>query len=297
MRRCLFINIMFLAILLLAASCNPSARWQTDDVEITSYANVVSAGFVEFVFSTNKDAYYFIDCKEAVAGVDPMASTNQKQFMMMALDSASLKYLEWRNQQLKRGEFNIAPFSSHVLQYGNVHHFFTGLRPDTEYWVYCFVVDPELNMPVGRLNLVTVKTMAKPTVRVHFDYRVNGYWDYIYPLNTKNQIESNYPYVATTRDSLDIVESGKTPKRYFSEWLEKQVTAPERLLYGVQALENEGLDGYLIFEEDHVYYTAIAGIDGAVTSPTIYKFHWRGEKTQCFFADGQAENLFVTDSW
>ena len=137
----------------------------------------VSAGFIECDFSTNVEAYYLIACVEAVEGENPL--DHAKQFMTLALDSANVEYLTWRNKLLKEGEFNIAPFASHSLQYGPVTHFFTGLLPESDYWVYAFVVNPQTLQPAGKLYFERVTTLDESIMDVHFEYRIKGRWDYI----------------------------------------------------------------------------------------------------------------------
>ena len=185
--------LLFLSIFIFQfsiSSCNPEAPWVVDDVTIEMSAQNVSAGFIEYNFHPNKDAYYLISCMPANELVDPF--NHSKQFMILALDSANTAYIQWRNGLLREGEFNIAPFASHCLQYGPITHFFTNLTPDTDYWVFAFVVNPETLKPVGKLFIETVRTTAESIMDVHFDYRVRGIWDYIYPLDPDDKINSKF---------------------------------------------------------------------------------------------------------
>lgn len=287
MKNKLFIIALVLCALVLTPSCNPDAHWETSNVTIRIESRTISAGFMEYHFSPDKDAYYLIACTPAQEDYNPQ--DQPKQFMMLALDSANLAYLEWRNRLLKQGEFNIAPFASHSLQYCDVTHFFTNLQPDTEYWVYAFVVNPETLQPVGKLFLETVKTAAESQVDVHFDYRVRGYWDYIYPLDTTGNIYNRFPYVAATRDSLEVQETGKSPEVYFTDWILEimQHDMTDDLRYGVQVVENDGWGSYLRFEQGHTYYTAIAGFDGGWGNNVIYKFTWTGEDYEKYFTEDE----------
>ena len=274
----------FLSILVyVLSSCNPEANWETQDVEVYMTQKALSAGFAEFEFSTNKDAYYLIAICDPWEDYNPVA--NQKQFMQLALDSAYAQYLLWRNYLLREKEFNVAPFSSHSLQYGKINHFFTGLRPDCDYWVYAFPVDPETMTPAGKLVLENITTKHGSTEKVHFDYRVKGTWDYIYPLDSTGVINNHYPYIATTRDSAEIVggqDEQLATQAYFLEWLVQMFDSPEyaEVRYGVQVINNNGEESYLEFEEGHTYYTVICGYDfpSAVTAAkehlAIYKFRW-----------------------
>lgn len=276
--------ILLLALLLF--SCNPDAPWTTQNVSVRMHARVVSAGYAEVSFSTDREAYYFIDCVPVREGENPLE--HPKQFMMLALDSAYTAYIEWRNWLLKEGEFNIAPFSSHMLQYGAVDHFFTNLKPETDYWVYAFVVNPEKLEPVGKLYLETITTTDHSIMDVHFEYRVRGLWDYIYPLNPDENINNSYPYLAATQDSAFLTDVEKqSPEKYFSSLFDMlaEASAVSDIRYGVQAVQNDGINSFVRFEQGHTYYTAIAGFDGVVGGGVIYKFTWTGEDFEAYFTD------------
>lgn len=290
MNKCTAYIFSLLMAVVLLASCNPEAQWTTKDVTVSVDVKNVSAGFAECLFSTDKEAYYFVGITPVIVGFNPM--DNPKSFMTLAIDSAYTEYLQWRNILLHDGEFNIAPFASHTLQYGNVDYFFTGLQPDTDYWIYAFVMNPDKLTPSGKLYLETVRTKEVSNIDIHFEYRVKGYWDYVYPMDSLGNICTWFPYVATTCDSLTISESGMYVEDFFSEWLQYLFDYPSEanLLYGVKAVENDGYDEHICFEEDHTYYTAIAAFDGPVCqSNVIYKFTWHGEDTQYYFREYNSE--------
>lgn len=278
-----------IAVCLLFASCNPEAVWETSDVHIEISDRMVSAGFVECAFSTNKDAYYFIDCVPYDSTLD--LKTHAKQFMTLALDSAYVMYLAWRHTLLSAGEANVAPFSSHVLQYGNVDHFFTFLDPNTDYLIYAFVVDPIRMEPVGKLFTLPVHTLDKTAIKVKFDYRIKGYWSYIYPVDTLGNIVQYYPYVTFTFDSLKAVEKGyDVPELYMIEkimdMIDKKEDMEANVRHGVSVTDNEFLEnGDVYFEEGNKYYTAIVGCDGLKGNIVFYKFTWTGEDYEVYFKD------------
>lgn len=282
------ITLLLLAIIMFC-SCDPEAKWETSDVEITINVQTVSAAFIRCEFKTNKEAYYLISCEPVVQDVDPMSY--QKQFMMLSLDSANVEYLAWRHEQLLNGEFNIAPFSSHALQYGDISHVFTLLEADTDYWVYAFVVNPSTMAPVGKLHLTTVHTAPYSTIDVDFEYRVKGYWDYIYPVDSKGSIVDYYPYIAATCDSAFVADTyGQTPYERLYELIsfiaESKDLLEENIRFGVNAIDNSFLGtGYVTFEEGATYYTAIAGCDGEMGSLSVYRFVWTGEGFEAYFTD------------
>ncbi|MBQ2608420.1 MAG: hypothetical protein II588_04300 [Paludibacteraceae bacterium] len=288
-------------------SCRPLPVFETDDVEISSDIRVLSSGFVEHHFSTSRDAYYLIGIEPARAGYDPTAPENQKQFMTLELDSANLVYLDWRRKLLQQGVFSIASFASHSLQYGETDYFFTGLKPSTDYWVYAFVVDPDKLQPKGRLHLQKITTTDQSTVDVHFEYRLRSDWDYIYPLDsTGKHIRANFPYVHALVDSMDIRQSGKTPQEFFADSLTYLLNHPQEadVQYGVYArnLLIEIVDRIvekeqtLDFDYERTYYTAIAGFDGVICHPAIYRFHFTRE-ANLYFYDTDSTNLVKSGGW
>jgi len=282
------LTAMLMAVVALCAtSCNPEARWTTKDVTIQIAPYTVSAGYIECAFTPDDDAYYLVACEPAKEGVNPQ--DNPKQFMTLALDSANAEYIQWRYDLLQSGEFSIAPFASHCLQYGQIDKFFTNLEPNTKYWIYAFVVNPEKIQPAGKLFLQTVTTKSTSVVDVHFEYRVRGYWDYIYPLNPDGKINNHFPYLAATVDSLTLVElwEGMPPEIYFAQYFVNIAEADNKddIRYGVQVVYNDGWSSHVAFEEGHTYYTAIVSYDGFIGNNVIYKFTWTGEDFEAYFKD------------
>ena len=294
--------ILFVLIpysLFLAPSCNTEAKYETKDVEVKMKIKNVSSGFIECEFETNKDAYYFIDICEPWVDFNP--TTHPKQFMQLVLDSAYAEYLLWRNDLLRKKEFNVAPFASHSLQYGKTTHFFTGLTPYMDYWVYAFPVDPETMTPAGKLVMENIITPETSTVEIRFEYRVRGMWDYIYPVDTLGRINSGYPYTVLTVDSVNIASSialYDSPVPFFTEWEVELFDYPQtaNIFYGVKATENDGTQPHssCVFEEGHTYYTGITGFDGLFKHMAIYKFTWHKDCVY-YFHDTDSTNLYIKD--
>ena len=269
------------------AACNPEVAAHTEGVEITIDIEQVSAGFAQVSFSTTKEAFYLISIQPTQEGIDPQKIA--KTFMLLSLDSAYVDYLYWRNKQLQQHIPFVADFSSHSLQYGDITHFFTLLQPSTEYWVYAFVVDPNTNKPAGKLFLETITTDSTSRIPVQFEYRIDGYWDYIYPIDSTGEIVSTIPWVGETIDSLTIREGGwRVPGEYFfNRFKTVYYEDYERILYGIYAHENNGVgDGTSAthFEVGKTYYTAMAALDAPLVFPlpkniyNIYRFTWTGEQ-------------------
>ena len=274
------------------AACNPEVAAYTEDVEITIDVEQVSAGFAQVRFSTNKEAFYLISIQPTKEGIDPQKIA--KTFMLLSLDSAYADYLYWRNKQLQQNIPFVADFSSHSLQYGDIKHFFTLLQPSMEYWVYAFVVDPKTNKPAGKLFVETITTDSISTIPLQFEYRIDGCWDYIYPVDSTGAIVSTTPWVGETMDSITIREAGwRVPGEYFFDRFKNVYYEDyERILYGIYAHENNGIgDGTSTthFEEGKTYYTAMAALDAPLVFPlpknvyNVYRFTWMGDSTSLYF--------------
>lgn len=290
-----FAYILFVAALV---ACNPEAPYTLDaDASVEIKVHQVSAGFIEAEFVPDREAYYMVAADRVVAGIDPQKYS--KQFMQMALDSAYKEYIGWRYDLLRDGVpvHQIAKFKDHALQYGSTRYFANYLEPNTDYWVYAFVVNPETNKAVSKLFYQTVHTKEKSVVACQFRYRIKDTWDYVYPIDTANNIISNFPYAGATMDSValweavaDWPEELRSPAAFFTDSLHRMIrnhNYDARILYGVYAHNNNGYgDGTssTCFKEGVTYYTAFAGVDGGDVSGQngIYKFTWHPDMDTIF---------------
>ena len=285
-------------VVLLAAvglcACDPNAKAYTKRIEIDINVQNISAGFVQVEFSTNREAFYLVSMQPAKEGINPQEIA--KTFMLLALDSAYLDYLRWRNEELQNLVPFVADFSSHSLQYGTTNRTFCYLQPDTDYWIFAFGVDPESNKPFGQLFLKTVTTKQKSVLTMDFQYRVRGEWDYVYPKDTTGEIISDVPWIGMTVDSASLRDEGecRVPGEYFVQAFQAYygIKMDQMIFYGVVAHQNNGDYGGTSgtkFEEGHTYYSAFAILDGPISFPPpetrydIYRFTWHGDSTDLFF--------------
>lgn len=291
-------SLLVLALASLS-SCNPEAKAVSGmDVEIKMSPIIVSSGFVQFTFETNKEAYYHIGIVPVEQAPDTSNSSSVRTFMALMLDKTYADYLYWRSYLLEQGTPYVAEFPTHSLQYGMVEHCFTLLDPGTDYMVYAFVVDAKTNKPDGRLFTYYLSTEMESVFEdaMQFEYRVRGYWDYVYPVSNYGEIMSWVPWVGATIDSVLLVENDYlSPLDFFVQTFIEYMQYQEefRVHFGIYAHNNDGIgDGTSLtyFEEGHTYYTGVAMMDGYLssTSSAIYKFRWEGEKTQLFFTNDDA---------
>lgn len=292
---CIIIALM--ALMALCASCNPDVKAVSGMkvvIDINPY--IISSGFIKVSFVPNEDAYYHVGIVPVDEAPDTTSNASVKGFMSLMLDRTYADYLYWRAWLLSQGVSPVAEFPTHSLQYGTVEHNFTFLEPDKEYMVYAFAVDAKTNKPDGRLFTSYVSTTDMSCYEdIEFEYRVRGYWDYVYPtyffmMGDGNQIVNYVPWVGATVDSLALREYGMSPMRYFVDMFQEYVLYKEddRIHFGIYAHNNNGIgDGTssTLFEEGHTYYTGIALMDGYLSNKAsvIYKFRWDGESTQLYF--------------
>lgn len=286
-------TLTLLLVLYSFSACDPEVEAHTSDVKIDIQVQHVSAGYVNVDFTTNKRAFY-------LTGIHPIREDIKdiqlyaKQFMLLALDSAYVDYLYWRNKQLQQLTPFVADFASYALDYGNTNHYFTLLQPNTDYWLYAFVVDPTSNKPAGQLFVTTITTLETSNTPVFFDYRIEDQWDYVYPKDQYGNINSYTPWVGETIDSLTLREQNwRVPGEYFFERFKYVYNNPyDRILYGIFAHHNDGsYDGTTAtkYEVGKTYYTAMAALDAPLVFPlpkdiyNVYRFTWMGDSTHYYF--------------
>ena len=297
------------AAVLSLSSCNPEAKAESGmDINITIEPYIVSSGFVQMAFNTNKEAYYHVGIVPVSEAPDTASRASIRAFMNLKLDEAYTQYIQWRHALLEEGVPYIAEFPTHSLQYGHNELNFNYLDRGTDYMVYAFVVDAKTNKPDGRLFTYFLTTMEETPFEVlDFEYRVRGEWDYVYPVyyyeweaESYSEIIDFVPWVGATIDSLQMHETtfSTVPDYFwhlFGSYVDNKMV--DKIHFGIYAHDNNGYgDGTsnTIFEEGHTYYTAVALMDGYMTEKAfyIYKFHWEGQETQLYF---KKEDAMLTD--
>ena len=294
-------------VLCMFASCNPEAKAVSGtDVKIDIRPNVISSGYMQIEFKTNKEAYYHIGIASMEDAPDTSQAVSVKNFMALQLDRAYADYLYWRALLLWEGASTVAEFATHSLQYGAVEYNFTLLEPDKEYVIFAFAVNAKTNKPDGRLFTFYTRTEPKSVLdNLKFEYRVRGYWDYVYPVYQLNEndvpeVMTWIPWVGATVDSANLVEYAyANPKAYFMETFNEYAlyNEKERIHFGIDARNNNGFNtgtSETVFEEGHTYYTGLSLMDGYLSPKDlyIYKFSWKDEQTQFLFT---AKDALTTD--
>ncbi|MBQ1650937.1 MAG: hypothetical protein II056_00780 [Paludibacteraceae bacterium] len=280
--------ILYLASLLTVlclTSCDPDAKYYTKKVSIKIEQKRKSLSYVEAEFTTNKEAYYYMNIlPDSNTEYVNLMRKNPKQFMSLMIDSAYVEYVEWRYSFLKSGVTTVADFASHSLRYGPVKKFFQDLKEGSKYHLFAFAVDAESNKPIGELYTLDVETLTHQAVNIHFNARVSGNWFYIYPLDEKNSVIDYSPYVWSYID-----------EEFFEEKYEKNPEAFLRfLLYGDEEegyvditddISSMGIDvdndnDRQVLEPGMTCYIIIASLDGGINKITEYKFVYNGPQTE-----------------
>lgn len=266
--------ILLSALLVIVfTGCQEQAEWHTHNVLIDMDVTTVSSGYVHASFTPNKDCYYAIGVMPVNDGFDPIH--HDKQFMSLMVDSMYASYLAWRYDHLKQGEEYIASFSSHCLQYGVTDYYFENLTPEKDYWVYCFVVDPDHNQPAGDLKLATITTKKMQGKPIRFDARVDSTFIFVYPRDTvDNKLVDNIPYSWGVVDSVTLYSEYSSITEYTNEVYELY---QHWGLTGERGVSFENLD--FMLEKGCLYYLYAACIDGGMTNRTVFKFIWDGPQS------------------
>lgn len=294
MTKYIYITLASLAMCVLTA-CNPEANAVSGDhVKIEISANVVSSGYMQVTFKPNADAYYHVGLVPIDQAPDTSSLTSVKNFMQQQLDRAYADYLIWRAMLLDEGASTIAGFATHSLQYGTDEHNFTFLEPDNVYVIYAYAVDAKSNKPDGKLYLSFTRTERTSMFEdLQFEYRVRGYWDYVYPVyqitdEGAPQVLAWIPWTGASVDSAMLAESDyANPKEYFMDLFDEYALykEKERIHFGIEARNNNYFTSgtsETIFEEGHTYYTGLSLMDGYLSEKNvcIYRFRWEDEQTQ-----------------
>lgn len=272
-----------LLVLCCMVSCRTESKYHLVGVDITIGVKDVTRGYVRAEFSTSRDAYYVTGCMPVESDYDP--ENKSEQFMVLMVDSLYREYLDWRYDYLKDQEDYIADFASHSLQYGLSERFFQGLEPDTAYWVYAFVVDPDTKSPYGDLYLQLVETLDKAENRIWFDTRVQGSYLYMYPrIESDGAIAEDVPYTGGVLDSLAIVSRYPYPEgedfsyslNHFCEELYSTAYTygilPRITYTGIRQINFSGE-----WTPGNSYYIYMGELDGDIVNRTFFRFTYDKE--------------------
>lgn len=276
--------IFFAVAACVLASCSTEARYDYF-VDIDVNIKHVGAGYCEIEYTPHGDTWYLAGVVEAEPGVDPL--TAKRQFMNLALDEAYKDYINWRHQMLVEVTPHIADFASHSLKYGITHTYYQYLMPETDYWLFCFPVDPSTNKPSGDLYLKTIRTESESKADISFEYRIKGGWDYIYPKDKQGKIVDNIPWVGYTVDEEVLKQQEiDDPYYYFSSrYYPSRYYKNANIFYGMYAHNNNGYgDGTsdTLFEIGHTYYTGIFVYDANISRYNIFRFTWKGPDMELY---------------
>lgn len=286
-------------VAMMFSACDYNAKYTTKKVKLTMTQKRVSAGFAQFEFETDRPAYFLSGITQ-VNETTPLEGVffYQEKFKTLMLDEAYIDYLEWRHDLLNEAVHDITEFHDHTLNYTSAKRTFQFLQPNTRYIVYGFVVDPILREPAGDLQAVEIYTDAESHLMISFSYRVNGFWDYIYPqletyymldnpvyrdpitgeevedsgepeIRVSYDLETEVPWVGALVDSVWLREQGWShPGAYFIDTFThvSNALAQEKtgVHYGIYARNND-LDSEtsdIQFEQGHTYYAGMATLDG-----------------------------------
>lgn len=285
---------VLIATAIIVSSCDTHAAYNTEGVVIDMEISQLRSGFCEVEFTPSSDAWYYVDVKPVSYDIDPQ--DYKAEFMSLALDGAYMRYITWRHGQLMQLTPYVADFASHSLKYRNTCYYFYYLEPDTDYWLFSFVVAPKTNEPRGDLFCQTIHTRTKSDIDVTLLYKVSGSWDYGYPLDGNGSLTTDIPWTGITYDSADIADemASMTPDEFFGQCCADLVKNRNANIFrGIYAHNNDGIgDGTTttLYQEGHTYYTCMAVMDGEFSQRVIYKFTWTKDIELTFMPSDSLSN-------
>lgn len=279
MKKSAGIILMGVLLLLCGVSCTTKSKFHLIGVEFDIQINEITRGYIHTSFYPSTVAYYVTGCMPVNDEYDPVEKSGQ--FMTLMVDSLYQDYLKWRYDYLKNQEDFIADFASHSLQYGDSEKYFQNLKPDTDYWVYAFVVDPYSKEPFDNLWLQTVHTDSLLTYSVYFDTRVQGSYFYLYPRSSEGgPIVEDVPYTGMVVDSLDVIDnhslkhSSIVSQLQFYSDMEYSMAVNYGILSqitytGVRQINYSGK-----WTDGHDYFIIMGELQGGIFNRTYYRFRY-----------------------
>ena len=272
------IALVLAALLLLLTGCKTESKYHLLGVKFEIEISNVTKGYIHAYFYPSTVAYYVTGCMPVNDNYDPINKADQ--FMTLMVDSLYIDYLDWRYDYLKNQEDYIADFASHSLQYGDSERYFQDLQPDTDYWVYAFVVDPGTKEPFDQLWLTTARTDSLAAFHAWFDTRVQGSYFYIYPKESADStagILENIPYTGGIIDALDLVEDFPLPLDFEGK-LDKYSERAYNLAVDYGILDDITYTGVKQInyagrlKNNHIYYIIIGELQGGIVNRAYFRF-------------------------
>ena len=268
--------LVFAALLLMLAGCKTESKYHLLGVKFEIEVASVTKGYIHTYFYPSTVAYYVTGCMPVNDNYDPI--NKSRQFMTLMVDSLYIDYLDWRYDYLRNQEDYIADFASHSLQYGDSEKYFQNLQPDTDYWVYAFVVDPGTKEPFDKLWLTTVRTDSLSTCRAFFETRVQSSYFYMYPRESEGgEILGNVPYTGGIVDALDLMEAFPLPLDFEGK-LDKYSERAYNLAVDYGILDDITYTGVKQinyagrFKNGHTYYIIIGELQGGIYNRAYFRF-------------------------
>ena len=268
--------LVFAALLFMLAGCKTESKYHLLGVKFEIEVSSVTKGYIHTYFYPSTVAYYVTGCMPVNDNYDPI--NKSRQFMTLMVDSLYIDYLDWRYDYLRNQEDYIADFASHSLQYGDSEKYFQNLQPDTDYWVYAFVVDPGTKEPFDKLWLTTVRTDSLSTCRAFFETRVQSSYFYMYPRESEGgEILGSVPYTGGIVDALDLMEAFPLPLDFEGK-LDKYSERAYNLAVDYGILDDITYTGVKQinyagrFKNGHTYYIIIGELQGGIYNRAYFRF-------------------------
>ena len=243
----------------LISACSGEAEYITKQTRINLYVKdgELRAGVVKIDITPENDKiYYFCD----ILTPDKYTpGTGDERFMQLTLDSLYRDYIDWRYDLLKENSPYVATFSSHCLCYGCDERMFADLKPDTDYIVYAYCVNPETNQPMGDLYWRAIHTATIQSSDLTFEWKFQNNQLVVIPSNDTDY----YLLYVIEKDVVDDYYEGDC-----EAFLQMLIEA--YCEYGLMEKQLRNSISKYDFsdelEDDRTYYIILAGYDGELTT-------------------------------
>lgn len=154
-----------------------------------------------------------------------MLSGTEAELQEKCLKDVAERYASWREHWTGRTDKYVADLAEHEYLVSTCSQYFLELKPDTEYCVLAFCVNPKTSKPLGPLQKFRFSTLEPQPLKdkVDFDFMIrdngDGFCYYVRPsLNGKIWYDGYFSTVFKVSDYMAAPYSGDI-RAYLKKWV------------------------------------------------------------------------------
>lgn len=157
-------RFLVIAVLLAAAvACSYEQKISYKATALHVALDVIKSNYILVSVQPDNDKVFYLIAPVKRTAYDECTQKMGKsdEYVMQAIiDSSRAYYNTWLGYAIRPDDKYIATFQDLMLYYAAQSRYFTGLTPDTEYYLCTFCVHPDKQIPIGSLSKTYFKTPA-----------------------------------------------------------------------------------------------------------------------------------------